>query len=210
MTTRRNARLTTKRHQTRKENMTDMITLYHRPGTRAGRVKMLVDLMEVDYRLEHVDNANGQNRSDAYLALNPFGSVPTLTHGDLVLLESGAQMMYLADLFPDRNMAPPLGTPERAKYYEWFVLNGATLEPLGAAGFLNPEDPEAVKGMHLSMHVLQERIVGPYCLGARFSAVDVLVHWQLHLIQSAGALKAMPKADDYYHTVSEKIDWAGY
>lgn len=184
------------------------LTLSYRKGSRAGRVKMLMDLMGLDYALHAVDA--DEAASDAYRALNPFGTVPTLVHDDRVILESGAQMMYLADLAPEMGMAPPLGTPDRGTYYEWFVLNGATLEPLGTAAFQNPGDPKAMAGMQLAMGVLQDRLRMPYALGPAFSAVDVLIHWQLHLIQGAGMLGAMPKAGEYYAGLKDRLDWSAY
>jgi len=186
----------------------DTLTLYHRPGTRSGRVKMLVDLLELDYQITTVSPE--EQRSDAYLALNPFGLLPTVTHGDRVILESGAQMMYLADLVPEKGMAPPVGTPERGTYYEWFVLTGATMEPLGTKGFQNPDDPEAVAGMQLVMGVMQDRLQTPYAMGSQFTSVDVLIHWQLNLLQSVGALEAMPKAQRYYDSLLVRMDWTGY
>lgn len=188
--------------------MDETLTLYYRPGSRAARVKMLLDMMDLTYRLHTL--ADGENRTEAYLALNPFGTVPTLTHGDRVILESGAQMMYLADLVPEAGMAPPLGSPERGAYYEWFVLNGATLEPLGTKGFQNPEDADAQAGLGLAMQVMQSRLQMPYALGARFSAVDVLLHWQLNMLQRVGVLANMPKAAEYHEGLNALMDWEGY
>ena len=190
--------------------MRDTLTLYYRKGTRAARVKMLMDLMDLPYMLHTVDDTSEETKSEAYLALNPFGTVPTLVHGDRVILESGAQMMYLADLSPDKGMAPPVGTKKRGTFYEWFVLNGATLEPLGTAGFQNPDDPKAQAGMALAIRVLEDRLIFPYALGNEFSAVDVMIHWQLNILNSVGVLDAMPKAADYYRRLCSDMDWTGY
>lgn len=184
------------------------LTLYHRTGTRAGRVKMLMDQMELDYQLQPITEAEAKD--PRYLALNPFGTVPTLVHGERVILESGAQMMYLADLVPEKGFAPPIGTPERGTYYEWFVLNGATLEPLGTAGFLNPEDQEARAGIMLAMEVLQNRLVMPYAMGESVTAVDVMIHWQLTLVAKAGMLSAAPKAEAYVQGLNGHLNWDGY
>lgn len=188
--------------------MTDTLTLYHRPGTRSGRVKMLLDLLELDYQLQPVDP--DAQRSETFLAVNPFGLLPTLTHGDRVILESGAQMMYLADLAPDKNMAPTMGSPDRGTYYEWFVLTGATMEPLATQGFRNPDDAEAVAGMHKVMAVMEDRLQMPYALGDQFTAVDVMLHWQMNMLKSVGVLGAVPKAQRYYDGLCDKIDWTAY
>jgi glutathione S-transferase len=169
---------------------------------------MLLDLMEMPYHLHDVD-AEAQ-KSDDYRALNPFGQLPTLKHGSRVILESGAQMMYLADLAPDKRMAPAVGTIERGRYYEWFVLNIATLEPMGSAGVQNPQDPEAQAGMQLAASIIEERLTLPYACGDAFSAVDVMLHWQFNMLQSIGVLDAMPKAAAYYRGLTSRMDWTGY
>jgi glutathione S-transferase len=169
-----------------------------------------MDLLDLSYDLKLIDRSEEGTQSDAYRALNPFGTVPTLLHGDRVILESGAQMMYLADLVPEKAMAPEVGTPERATYYEWFVLNGATLEPLGTAGFQNPDNPDARAGMNLAMTVLQDRLEMPFAMGLQFTAVDVLIHWQLALLHQADMLRAMKKASEYYHGLASTLDWTGY
>lgn len=188
--------------------MSENLTLYHRAGTRSGRVKMLLDLMKMPYDLQEVDPE--AQTSDAYRALNPLGQLPTLKHGSRVILESGAQMMYLADLAPDKHMAPAVGTLERGRYYEWLVLNNATLEPLGSAGVQNPEDPQAQAGMQLAAGVMQERLTLPYACGGAYSAVDVMLHWQFNMLRNIGVLDAMPKAATYYEGLTSRMDWTGY
>lgn len=77
----------------------------------------------VDYELAEIDRETAQS-DPAYRALNPLGVVPTLVDGDLVLTESAAILMYLADRYPDARLAPA----ERAQYYRWLVFLTNTLQ----------------------------------------------------------------------------------
>jgi glutathione S-transferase len=98
-----------------------MIELYWKPETVADVVAMALRLIGVEHRIVTV----GEDVSeDEYRRINPAGTVPAMVDGDLVLFESVAILMYLADQHPDAGLAPAPGTPEHALYDRWlaFVL----------------------------------------------------------------------------------------
>jgi len=72
-----------------------------------------------DYTLALVTEDEAGNRPAEYFALNPWGQVPTLEDGDLILTESVAIMLHLADRFPDAGLGAPVGTPARSELYRW-------------------------------------------------------------------------------------------
>ena len=77
----------------------------------------------VDYDLVRIERHEAQT-DPAYLALNPLGVVPTLVDGDLVLAESAAILLYLADRYPRARLAPR----ERAQFYRWLIFMTNTLQ----------------------------------------------------------------------------------
>ena len=83
----------------------------------------------VPYELVLVERDEQGRSTDAYLALNPFGRIPTLEDGDFVLTESAAICLHLAERFPDARLAPPAGTPERSDVYRWLIHFTNTLQP---------------------------------------------------------------------------------
>lgn len=83
----------------------------------------------VDYELVLVDPDDDRGVPPAYLALNPWGTVPTLEHGSLVLTESAAILLHLADRHPAAALAPALGTSERSDFYRWLVYLTNTVQP---------------------------------------------------------------------------------
>jgi glutathione S-transferase len=97
-----------------------MITLYDFPlSGHAHRVRLMLSLLNLDYTLVNVDLANGEQKSDAFLALNPFGVVPVLVDGDVVLRESTAILTYLA-----RTYGPqwyPIEPAALAEVQEWLA-----------------------------------------------------------------------------------------
>ncbi len=66
--------------------------------------------------------------SDEYLALNPWGKIPTLEDDGFALTESAAICLYLAEKFPDARLVPPAGTPDRADVYRWLLWLSNTVQ----------------------------------------------------------------------------------
>jgi glutathione S-transferase len=181
------------------------LTLYHSPGSRSDRVKALLDLMKVPYKIVQIDLENEDNKKPAYLAIHPLGKVPALQHGDQVLIESGAIMLYLADQFPAAKMAPPAQSPERGRYYEWFMLALATVEPAAMAAFQNPANAEAQASFRNLVKLIDKRLGTPFAMGAQMTAVDVLIHGMLDFLASAGMLDEYPRAKAYYERLKDTI-----
>ena len=86
-----------------------MIKLYDFPlSGHAHRVRLMLALLDLEHEVITVDLRQGEQKSDEFLALNPFGVVPVLVDGDLVLRESTAILSYLAQQYaPDWLPAEP-------------------------------------------------------------------------------------------------------
>src|SRR4029078_13583314 len=74
---------------------------------------------DADYTLALVTEDEAGDRPAEYFALNPWGQVPAREGGDLVLTESVAIMLHLADRFPDAGLGAPVGTRARSELYRW-------------------------------------------------------------------------------------------
>ncbi len=74
-----------------------MITLYgHELSGNTYKVRLFLELLNLDYEYKQVDLMKGEHKQPAYLAINPFGQVPALVDGDLVLQDAQAILTYLA------------------------------------------------------------------------------------------------------------------
>jgi glutathione S-transferase len=105
-----------------------VIRLYYYPGNASLAPHMLLEEIGAPFELACVDRANAEHKSPEYLALNPNGQIPVLLDGDLVLYETVAICLHLADTHPQASLAPPPGTAERAHYYKWLVWCTNTLQ----------------------------------------------------------------------------------
>jgi len=106
-----------------------MMRLHFIPGSAAMPPHAALAEADAEYELVPVERDDrGQSAPDS-LRLNPWGRVPVLEDGDLVLTESAAIVLHLADRFPAARLAPPVGTRERAELYRWLAYGTNTLQP---------------------------------------------------------------------------------
>ncbi len=96
------------------------------PNTR--RAQLALEEAGETYTFEAVDLMTGAQKSDAYRKLNPTARVPTLVDGDIVLWESNAILVYLADKHPERLFAGKTAA-ERGDVARWMFMNAAHLSP---------------------------------------------------------------------------------
>ena len=102
--------------------------LHFLPGTAAMAPHATLAEAGVPYELVRVERDEDGRVSAEYLALNPWGKIPTLEDGDLVLTESAAICLYLAEKFPDARLAAPAGTRERTELYRWLFWLSNTVQ----------------------------------------------------------------------------------
>src|SRR2546429_9744365 len=96
------------------------LCLHWIPGSAAMAPHAALAEIGVDYELARVERDAAGQSPPAYFALNPSGRAPTLEDGDLVLTESAAILLHLADSFPEARLPPPVG--ERPQPYPWALV----------------------------------------------------------------------------------------
>jgi glutathione S-transferase len=97
------------------------IRLHYFPGNASLIPHILLEELGLRFELQYVDRAKSAQKSPAYLRLNPNGLIPVMVDGDLVLYETAAICLHLADTHPQAGLAPALGTNERAHFYKWLA-----------------------------------------------------------------------------------------
>ncbi len=152
---------------------------YSTPHSRSGGSLLLLEELGVSYDLHVLNLKTAEQRQPAYLAINPMGKVPAIKHGDAIITEQVAIYIYLADLFPEAGLAPPIGDKDRGPYLRWLVFYGSCFEPAVTDKSMQrePGRPSTIPyGDFDTMFatVVKELEAGPYFLGERFSALDVL------------------------------------
>jgi glutathione S-transferase len=107
--------------------MEGRMKLYGFAPTRSIRPLWVLRELDVEFEYVSVDATKGENRRPEFLALNPAGKVPVLVDGDLVLSESVAIVLYLAEKYPQMGFLPA-DLRARAKVYRWLLFTATELE----------------------------------------------------------------------------------
>jgi glutathione S-transferase len=174
-----------------------MYKLYYFPGNANLAPHMLLEEIGAPYELVLVDRDSNEHKRPQYLKLNPTGRIPVLIDGDLVLFETAAICLHLADRHPDAELAPALGTYERAEFYKWLIYLTNTLQAElityfypgrltddeAAAAQVKARAEERISGQGGMLDIIENQLAqsGGWLLGARYSAADpylmMLARW---------------------------------
>ena len=159
--------------------MADTLTFFHAPQSRSFGMRVLLEELSLPYVLKPVNFKAGQQREPAFLAVNPLGKVPALLVGDELVTEQVAITILLGDMAPDAGLAPPVGDRLRGPYLRWIAFHGSAFEPAVVDRALKREPGPPGMTPYSSydrvLDTLEARLAaGPWLLGERFTAADVL------------------------------------
>lgn len=188
--------------------MTDEIVFYTNPMSRGRMIRWMLEEVGAPYRTEVLEYGTTMKGRE-YLAINPMGKVPAITHGAVTVTECAAICAYLADAFPEAGLAPPLEA--RGAYYRWLFFAAGPLEAAvidRALGVDVPAEKERMVGygtFESVMDTLAQAVsAGDYIAGENFSAADVYcgshVGWGLQF----GSIESRPEFAAYWARVSDR------
>ena len=190
--------------------MADTLTFYTNPQSRGRIARWMLEEIGAPYETVVLDYGTTMKAPD-YLAINPMGKVPAIKHGDTVVTECAAVCAYLADAFPDANMAPPHGDRARGPYYRWLFYAAGPVEAMvtnTALGVVVPDEKRGMVGYGSRDEVLNtlERAVSQneYLLGGRFSAADVYLGAQIGWGLMFGTMDKRQAFVDYFARISAR------
>lgn len=189
--------------------------LYFVPRTRATRPRWMLEELGVPYDMVQLDPAKAENRTPEYLAVHPLGHVPALVDGDVTLFESAAICLYLADKFPEKRLAPPLGSTERGHYFQWIVFAMVTVEPVVLDFYKESKLPESQrnpettaanqKRMREVLEVVDAALGGrEFLVGGHFTAADVVMASVLNFANMFKLLDGHPRLVTYVKTQTHR------
>ena len=187
--------------------------LYYCPRTRADTTMwMNVELGEV-CDIEIINLKSGAHKSPDFIKINPMGKVPALVHDGVVVTESAAICAYLADAFTDKGFSPALTDPKRGAWYRWILFAPSCIEPmmLDKLGGVKRENAMSA-GYGTEEDVLKSIDVmlsdGPYILGDKVSAADIVMGSLLNFAIMFGAIEKKGKIADYVDRMTARPAFA--
>lgn len=185
------------------------LVFFHNPFSRAAMTRALLEELGADFEIVPIDFKKDEQHSPEYLAINPMGKVPAIRCGDEVVAETVALFIWLADLHPQARLAPAIEDPQRGTYLRWLVFYAACFEPAMSDRALKREPgPRAHSpygDFETTLKTITDQIErGPFLLGERFSAADVLWGSALRFMTSFGQLEATPAIKAYIERVTSR------
>ena len=185
-----------------------MLKLYGTPPTRALRVVWLLNELGLEHELHPVDLMQDEHHQQDFLSLNPAARVPVLVDGNLVLTESAAIQLYLAEKYPQAGFIPET-LEDRAQMYRWmFFLVTEVEQPLWRIArhtFVYPDekripqDVELARQECLEMIAVLERHMSEreFMVGDRLSVADFNAAYTLDWANTEEMLESTPRLRDY-------------
>ena len=189
---------------------TDLV-FYTNPMSRGRVARWMLEEVGAPYETKVLDYASSM-KAPEYLAINPMGKVPAIVHKGRTVTETAAICAYLADAFPDAELAPAL--EDRADYYRWLFFTAGPVEAAfsnKAAGFIPDADKQRMFGygnFDLALDTLENAVNGKeFIAGNRFSAADVYVGSMLAFMMGFKLLEPRPAFSAYVERLELRPAW---
>lgn len=154
--------------------------LYWAPQTRSTRAIWMLEEAGADYELELVELRKSPREDSAeFLRASPMGKVPALADGDVMMAESAAICLYIADRYAAGTLAPAVDDPQRGSFLYWMMYTPAVVEPAMTEKVSKVEPNRGRNGwgdFDLMIRTFEQGLDGKeWILGDRFTAADVML-----------------------------------
>jgi glutathione S-transferase len=184
------------------------LTLYTNPQSRGQIAHWMLEEVGVPYEALVLDYGTTM-KAPEYLKINPMGKVPAIVHHGKVVTEVAAICAYLADAFPEKNLAPALN--DRADYYRWLFFTAGPLEQAVTNRTLgtNPtQEQQRFVGYgdyDRVINVLEQTLTGKEFIAANhFTAADVYVGSHLHWGTQFKTIPLRPAFEAYLNNLYQR------
>ena len=189
-----------------------MLTLYYAPGTCALASHLALEYSGADYEARRIDFKAEQQRAPEFLKINPKGRVPVLVTERGVLTENTALLQFIAQSFPQANLAPLDDAFLLAKVNEFNGYLASTVHVahahkgrgyrwVDAADTASQDAMKKKVGQNMSdcFTLIEEKYLkGPWVLGDRFSTADLYLYTLTRWLEGDGVdVKRFPKVADH-------------
>jgi len=194
-----------------------MMKLYGFGPTRSLRALWGLKELGVEFEFVPVNLAAGEQKDPEFLAVNAAGKVPVLIDGDLVLPESAAIVLYLAEKYPEKGLMPTK-LEQRAQVYRWVLFAVTELEQplwrMARHSFVYPEHKRLPQDIDLAREdftamatVLERHMDGrQYIVGDRISVADCVTAYLMDWANERHLLVGFPNLMAYLHRMYQRTN----
>lgn len=194
-----------------------MITLYtFHLSTNGRKVHMALEEAHAAYTIKPVNLMKGEQKNPDYLKLNPNGKVPTITDNGVVMWESIAILLYLAEKFPAANLLPTAAA-DRARAFQWLVWQPTTFSAPVSTLFRQlrftaegQRDQKAIDQARAEVaknaEILAGGLQGRDYLAGTCSIADIAFVPYLHVLHELG-ISLPSEVEAYYKRLAARPSW---
>jgi len=193
-----------------------VLTLYYAPHSCALASHLALEHAGAEYETVRVDFAAHEQRSPAYLALNPKGRVPALVTDRGVLTETPAILLYVSQIHPDAGLAPlddPFALAEMQAFNSYLCSTVHVAHAHRMRGARWADDPSAIAAMQRKVPqsvgecfglIEREMLRGPWVMGERHGLCDLYLFTLAQWLEADGVDTAeLPKVMDHRRRMAE-------
>jgi glutathione S-transferase len=189
--------------------------LYEFAPTRSIRARWTLQELGVPFDAEVVNLVAGEAQRPAFLKLNPAGKLPVLVDGDLVLTESVAIVVYLAEKYPEKRLLPA-EPAQRAQAHKWLLFAATELEQplwrIAKHSVIYPEEKRLPADIDLAREdftamarVLDAHMDGrEYVVDDKVSVADFVLAYTLDWANMVGLLEEFPRLRGYMERLYQR------
>lgn len=190
--------------------------LYEYPKSRSTRVRWMLNELGLDYQSVIVDLMRGEQFSEDFLAVNPYGKVPVLDDNGIVITESAAICTWLAEKYAGGRLIPVEDSVQRGRYYQWTFFCMTELEPflwsIRKHMLIYPKQKRSRAAVELAKEEYSTNVqclarhmdTEGHILDSGFSAADVIIGYHLMWADNLGLLRDFPELRDYIGRLKER------
>lgn len=186
------------------------IHFYTNPQSRGRIVHWLLEELGEPYETHNLQYG-GSMKEPEYLAINPMGKVPAITHKGAVVTEVPAICAYLASAYPQSGLLPPAGSPASAAYFRWLffaagpVEQAVTTKSMGWQATAEQQPTLGFGSYDATINTLELALAnGPYICGEQFTAADVYVGSHLTWGLMFETIEKRPKFVEYVERLATR------
>ncbi len=185
-----------------------MMKLYGMGQTRWLRALWAMRELDAEFEFVPVNLKAGEHLKPEFLRLNPAHKLPVLVDNDLVLTESAAIVLYLAEKYPAKGLLPA-DLAQRGQVYRWVMFTMTELEQplwrIARHSFLYPEGKRLPADIALAREdfgemarVLDQHMVGrEFIVGDTITAADCVAAFAIDWAGEVGLLNDFPQLRSY-------------
>ncbi|GAA5218355.1 glutathione S-transferase family protein [Corallincola platygyrae] len=172
---------------------------------RSARVRWLLYELGVAFKEVTLDHAQEEHLQPHYLARNPFGLVPALEDGELVLHESGAIILHLLASHPEHDLLPA-DRAGRSRCMSYLMFGLTTLDAAASQVFLSKsQSATALEKLKRLLHTLNTELTGrEYLVSSKFTVADIVVGQLLGLLDHRDQLAGYNNLEYYLTRLKQR------